>query len=661
MATLTWRNVDAPDFRTSLEGIKSASELFGNAIGTAQAGLTGADNTLTSNANRAFAMRVAQMQDAEAAKAALVDGSIFSGMDPRRISAESIAAAQARPTQLIQQAAAGVGLDRAKVGLKADNLGLETNQYTFDRTKTDNFNLDSAKTDVAKYIAATQAGGQGVITEAMTKLTPDQLLGVAKGGSGLQNDYVGRDSTRAGTAGQLIQNETGNFNLQTSKEDRAIDNTVAAAITRANSLAADPQGRLAALQSMGLDPRVYVRAEAAVLGRGEDPGFSASGAIAGAAGSGDGMDVMNYQARGKGFTSVPAGIKTIGQMSAYADSINAAGVPSSAAGPYQIVGNTRDSVAKQIFGSNWRNQPYSIENETKIATAIFNANKGSADALRKQWVSLSPAEAERVRKMPVNQALAVIAGKESSSSPAVLQQQAQGTQNSLRQQSTRNQSTGVLGIMTDTKLDPNEAPVDVANRLAKTSMKGASPNAIQSDIEDVYQRAKGRLSYAQAGEVVRRSVTPGSTGTVPGFFSGLYNKVVGMVTDTGERGSNRYRNPDREQQMIEALTTSNGQRAIADQQNVVNASAGLAQAQAAAQVAQAEYNKAVVYKRDVKPNLDISRQASRLAAARNQLKMAEAAARPMGDNGDNPQDTSGAEALARSLYGDAMANRLFKK
>jgi hypothetical protein len=87
---------------------------------------------------------------------------------------------------------------------------------------------------------------------------------------------------------------------------------------------------------------------------------------------------------------------------------------SSAMGTYQIVGDTLRRYGPKVLGENWRNAEFNFENQDKIAEAIFNDNKGSADALRSQWVSLSPAEAERLRKMPWSEARNVIARKESS-------------------------------------------------------------------------------------------------------------------------------------------------------------------------------------------------------------------------------------------------------
>jgi hypothetical protein len=131
--------------------------------------------------------------------------------------------------------------------------------------------------------------------------------------------------------------------------------------------------------------------------------------------TGDPSRVMNFEARAAGFQSVPATVRTLGQASDFAQEVNRAGVRSSAMGTYQIVGDTLRRYAPRVFGEGWRNVDFTPENQERIAQAIFNDNRGSASALRGQWVSLSQEDAERVRQMPWAQARVEIARRESGS------------------------------------------------------------------------------------------------------------------------------------------------------------------------------------------------------------------------------------------------------
>jgi muramidase (phage lysozyme) len=129
--------------------------------------------------------------------------------------------------------------------------------------------------------------------------------------------------------------------------------------------------------------------------------------------------IMNYEAAEAGFTELPPEVRTLGDVSDFQLSVNRAGVASSAAGTYQIVGqtlrgrNNENGYAERVFGANWRDVEWTEENQDRIAEAIFNDHKNSAEALSRQWVSLSREEAERVRQMPWSQARRIIAQGES--------------------------------------------------------------------------------------------------------------------------------------------------------------------------------------------------------------------------------------------------------
>jgi hypothetical protein len=123
--------------------------------------------------------------------------------------------------------------------------------------------------------------------------------------------------------------------------------------------------------------------------------------------------VMNYEAAAAGFNEVPASVKTLGQASDFAKQVNKAGVASSAMGTYQIVGATLRQYAPKVFGENWQGAAFTADNQEKIAEAIFKDHRHSAEALSKQWVSLTRKEAEVVRKLPWSQAKHIIARGES--------------------------------------------------------------------------------------------------------------------------------------------------------------------------------------------------------------------------------------------------------
>ncbi len=123
--------------------------------------------------------------------------------------------------------------------------------------------------------------------------------------------------------------------------------------------------------------------------------------------------VMNPDARALGINVVPSNVQTLGQASQFAKQVNRAGAASSAMGTFQIIGTTMRDYAPRVFGKNWQNQPYNDDSQYRLGNAIFQDNKGSAAALKKQWVSLSLSEAESVRKLSWAEASRIIASKES--------------------------------------------------------------------------------------------------------------------------------------------------------------------------------------------------------------------------------------------------------
>ena len=508
MGQLTWREMQAPDLGTSLRGFQQFTSLLDSALGRAQGAVDRIDANMNERANTGALRIAAAVQDPEQAKTLLTDPRLMND----RVSAATIGALAARPGQLINQAAA------------------ETNLADLKRESGYATAFDALMPDALKIRELRRAEGAGTLgEEGRAQLSGlEASLTQRAGAAGAKNALLlagnlddaetgalnragarlGMDQTRLGmeqTRQNMNQSAT-SFGWQV--EDRNDQKLGQAAFLQISNSSMSKEQALAAFNSgelSRLPPGAKMVALQQLNGTwgniftpeqmGEMSGFTGSSG----GGAGTGMDVMNYEARNGGFGKVPSNIKTMGDASAYADRINASGVPSSAMGPYQIVGNTRDSYAAKLFGSGWKSLPYSVENETKIATAIFNANKGSAQALRSQWVSLSPAEAERVRKMPPQQALAVIAKKESGASAASLF----GTQTgaALRVGQDREGKSSATRLISDATNGPAN-PLEVTDELLAGRFKGANRGFVKSQLDDIVRRGGGNITYRQAGTIL---------------------------------------------------------------------------------------------------------------------------------------------------------------
>ena len=101
MAVLTWRNVDAPDFRSSMEALKLSTGLLGNGLSGIKNAVNEFDGEIGSAANKAIQMRLAQMGTSAEVDAARKDGGFMNGVDPRYLTSETINAPDARYNSLL--------------------------------------------------------------------------------------------------------------------------------------------------------------------------------------------------------------------------------------------------------------------------------------------------------------------------------------------------------------------------------------------------------------------------------------------------------------------------------------------------------------------------------------------------------------------------------
>ena len=565
MAALTWRNVDAPDFTPSMRGYETFSRLLDNAFGGAQAGLARYDQSLDRAANNRALMEFAAIQDAEAAKTALA--SLGSSPDAARLNAGTIEALTARPNALIAQA------------LNQENL--DWTNYQHGRVKGFDAAEDAAAPMINERLAA-YAAGKGAEWEAANPNFGKGLSMAARTQIfGQGQDAEGKSISNEGGR---ISNQQGRFNLErgqwefgNQKVDR--EEARAAGTFIANYLATGHDGSDidGALAMSGLSgPAQMLARQLAGFGSG---GGSSLGSPSGGGvpGGGDPTRIMNYQARDAGFMAVPDSVKTLGDASDFALQVNRAGVPSSAMGLYQIVGDTMRSYAPKVFGQNWRNIEFNAANQDKLAEAIFNANRGSAQALRSQWVSLSSQQAEQVRRMPWAQARQYIAAGESGGNPAALLIGAtvatQGARNQYMQGNANSVAEPIQAALADTS-----PLVEVATKLTNGSLKGADRGWVMQQIQRIQAMGNGgknpvQISPAAAAVILERSVSSTSGNWLPDRFN------------TDAVGGGLQVNRDAAKSYVDSIRTGDYQRQV-----VTNT--GIAQRGAQIDAARAQWDQA---------------------------------------------------------------------
>jgi muramidase (phage lysozyme) len=424
MAGPNWRNVAAPDFSGSLDGIRTAGNLLDRAFATATGTLNNLDESMDERVNNEFQNRLLAYQDAEALKTALAADPSF-GLDRRRIDGQSRALASGRVGQLL-------GQTLTEGQIRSNDLSYRTNERAFNQDVAYDDNIAPIAAEIlnlryaGKDAEADKLLGNLRASGAMKGVDGDKLLGLERSLFEAQRDNLGYRTSVLGL-------EQGRYNFgrqQLNDKQRDQAEAISAQLFRESADSADATARLDGIRN--LDPAVYnaVRNQIGAPGL-MDPLLSAAGGdinLSGGDADTGALRVMNYEAAGKGFKAVPQNIQTLGQFSDWAINLNNQGVKSSAMGVYQIVGQTMRGYAPKVLGKDWRNASLDdFNNQDAIAKAIFDDNKGSAAALRKQWVSLTPQEAEQIRKLPWEQARQVIARKESSSDPAALSGRDVGT------------------------------------------------------------------------------------------------------------------------------------------------------------------------------------------------------------------------------------------
>lgn len=186
MATLTWRNVDAPNFSGALEGYRTASQLLGNATRAGSDAIDIFTKTNTDAADRAILQRSMGVQDSEQLRQALADGSIV-GADGANASLDTLRGVENR---------VGTLLNRDVI-----RQGYDDRAYTQGRTRDANTRLDAAADPMADLEVASRNGDTrtvNMILQAnpqMRALRPDQFSDAVDRANSLGGNYQSRRGT----------------------------------------------------------------------------------------------------------------------------------------------------------------------------------------------------------------------------------------------------------------------------------------------------------------------------------------------------------------------------------------------------------------------------------------------------------------------------------
>ena len=528
MATLEWRSMNSPNFSGNLEGLR----LFGNMVGNATGGLSDALGNFQKAQQvdaQQRAMTTAQgFTDPAAYQAALASGQVTQGIDPSLLTPAALESLQGRTGKLTEQAVA--------------MQGLEKDRYTSDRIKADNALVDAARPDIAAMI---QTNLGKALPQSVAALPPSVLATFATSIQGLDRAAMQNQNLRTEADLAKQQREARQAADQAAQTDfpSILNADSARKYLMGSTLPVETKKLVQAQLESQFGPLFGpVTASGAPAATGTVPSGSAAATtmLSNAAGPvpvGGGYDtVVGNQKSSKPLTQM-----TVGEVIAEGKSNwipatrgNASlGLPadkgSSAAGRYQITGETLQEFGKKVYGDGWDSQPFSPEVQDKVAEAIFNARKGGD--LTSTWVGLKSVPGASTPGAYKDKSWAevkdLIAQKESGGSPAAALTAAAQPVPTQRSLGAASDALGLAAIQnragnfyTDRlrKAVANDtSSAQITNQMTSGDYKGINPVMLESAIEETARKAE--TTPAVAAEMVIASLDR-QNGFVPFILGG---------------------------------------------------------------------------------------------------------------------------------------------
>lgn len=532
---LTWRDVSAPDFSTAMQGFGRFNDMLATALQGIDRGIGRFDNAQSDIVNKEAMSRILAQNDAAQLETGLQDKSLLGDLNQRRLSIDTLKAADQRVGNLLER----------------DSMEQRVAKDKYDFTNlVDRDNARAAATpQVMALFNAANAGDAKAMAQikadpALSKLKYQDLIDINRDAQGaystgisdrtnLQN--MGQSATRFEREGTEWDQKQ--LSYQEGRDaDALVINATGVAQGDPNMLADYIRG------SSASDHVKYAALQRANLGGGmaAPGGGGATGGAGGSLGPGaaptGSADSItrgfNYVAKDKGYAAMPASITTQGQARDYQQTMNNNKVKETAVGLYQIVGTTREEYAKKAFGDGWRNMPLSAQTDDLIAKAIFDDPRNrSVKAIRGRWVGLnkySDKQVAAILQMPWEEAREYISKVESPggvSAGAVL---AMGSQNAKTPAETKLQAAANLDVLDDESgrsannyntrmlnagLTTNTSPIGAATAAAKRpEFAGVPASELLTEMNGIMKKTaigdKQGANQEQALLILENSLRP---------------------------------------------------------------------------------------------------------------------------------------------------------
>jgi hypothetical protein len=631
---LTWRNVDAPDFRSSMQGYQMFSNMLGDAFRSAGDLVGGFRREQGQAADREILSRALTYQDPQALREALATGTLLSGVNTKAASNEVLSGLGGRVGTLLGQAGQQQALDQ--------------NVYTFGRTKDVNARMDAASPALAQFYAARDRGdvatAQKIWQEnqaTLGQLAPDQLAAALTTGQGLSRGELGQ---RQGEFG-LGRDQ---YNLGVAKRDDEEARAAQQLALEVFRSSGSPDDAAAAIERSTASEQVKAQA----LGRIQQAFPGTYGMAPGAGGGGTAGTLASAQGTagtqaGSPFDTVvgfgqfgnstkPITSMNLGEAVEFGKQVLIPGTRgnaslglsgnqgSSAMGAYQLTQGTITDIAPKVFGKDWKNIPMTAENQDKIAEALFNERKGGN--LKETWVSLPNSAAGAYKNKSWAEVRDEITqGEVGKPVTALLNQAATAAGMTGAARLSQNQDTGVSPDLASTINDTRDVST-IANELLEGPLAGSDRRTIINQLNRVM--SEGNTNAATAGAVLRRNIeaSPGSPFSLGGALEWLQygaNRVISPFESSANLGNGMRFNDDGIAATIDQLRTGQPLDQTAENLRVAQATATVTQAQQQLAQAQAQYRQ-MVQRAQTRPAMkeNLPRYEAQVQAAQQRLQEA---------------------------------------
>lgn len=520
MATLTWRNVDSPNFTGAMAGYRSSAEMLNNAFGSLRQGLGDFQAQRTADADSQALANSLQFSDPVAYQEALKSGAVLGGINPSHMSSQALGELASRAGTLINNS---------------------TNQYVLDRTeKVDNAS-DAARPALVALAEASASGDPKRIAAVQKEYAP-QLAGLPA--EEILRSFTSAQSLEKGA----ISNESSRFSNETTQRDDADTQAATALVNsiRENNITVDGarQGLLDADLTAGARNKATQALGAMFPGMfgpiGSTPGAPGSGAPGAATGGGSGSfaagipfaETRNYVAN---ITSKAGDITGTNAEKAekllpfliQQESGGKAGAvsPKGAFGLTQLMPATareleqrlgmepgqtdRDPEANKAAGKAYLEQMLNkYDGDVEKSLAAYNAGPGNVD----DWLAASANE--------------VAAAQGQLGSRTMSNNAADGAAQDLAKNFGSNATVG-----------------SVTDQLVKGDFAGADANKVRNQIRKIMQMSASKeyggtgspsINAAQAGAILQRSIAtanPLAADGNTGLTSSWWDDEVGVSDD----------------------------------------------------------------------------------------------------------------------------------